>query len=157
MRNTVRRLSIAILCVIICMISVVPAFAADTRSNYTPMENHDKIDCANRYVDGSNYKFLIKTVDDEPISDVYVEIYGENGLVNYLNLQTVANLPYCTLYFEYNHSNCNYYTLTVDTSNSAIPESLVHKIGICLYYDYYMATNTANGSFSRGTGYWLSR
>ena len=157
MKKTTKVLSTIALCMLMIVMSVIPAFAADTRSNYTPMENHDKIDCANRYIDGSSYKFLIKTVDDEPISDVYVEIHGEDGCVLFLNLQAVAELPYCTLYFEYNHSNCNYYTLVVDTSNSAIPESLVHKMGIYLYYDYYMATNAANGSFYRGSGYWLSR
>lgn len=155
MKKTVKRFSIAALCVIMLIMSVVPAFA----SQYEYIENHDVIDCANRYVDGNCYKFLIKIPETVSLSNVTIHLYGESGSINRItNLSALADSEYASLYLEYNHSGSNYYMLTIDTASSTIPSSLIHRMGIKLFcIGGYMATDTANGSFTTGLGYWLSR
>lgn len=155
MKKFTKIFSVIALCAVMIIMSVVPAFA----SQYEHVENHDVIDCANRYVDGNCYKFLIKIPESMSLSNVTIHIYGGSGSINYItSLSALADSAYASIDLEYNHSGSNYYMLTIDTSSSEIPSSLVHKMGIMLFcVGGYMATNTANGSFTYGPGYWLSK
>lgn len=154
MKKTTKILSAITLCMLIIVMSMVPAFA----SSYGYIENHDKVDCANRYVDGSCYKFLIKFSNEYELRHIWVNLLSEDGYEGYVTLNKVSEKPYCSLNFEYEHGGCSYYMLTIDTSNPSIPSSLIHKMGITVYCSYnYKATNNANGELSEGSGYWLSR
>lgn len=154
MKKTTKVLSVITLCMLMIVMSIVPAFA----SPYGYIEDHNRVDCANRYVDGSCYKFLIKFSNEYELRHIWVNLYDDNGYVDQVELSRVYEKPYCSLNFEYSHDGCSYYTLTIDTSNSSIPDSLVHKIGVKVYCSYnYKASNTENGTIFEGPGYWLSR
>lgn len=154
MKKVTKTLSLVALCAVMIIMSVVPAFA----SQYEHIENRDVIDCANRYVDGNCYKFLIKIPESMSLSSVTIHLYGESGSINRItSLSALADSAYASIYLDYNHSGSNYYMLTIDTSSSEIPSSLIHKMGIKLFcVGGYMATDTADGSFTYGPGYWLS-
>lgn len=154
MKKTTKVLSIITLCFLMIVMSVVPAFA----SPYGYIEDHNRVDCANRYVDGSCYKFLIKISDEYELRHISVNLYDSDGYVDYIQLNKVSEKPYCSLNFEYSHSGCSYYMLTIDTSNPSIPAGLIHNICIKIYCAYnYKATNTSNGTLEEGPGYCLSR
>ncbi len=153
MKRVTKILSVMALCVMMVVLSVTPAFA----SQYNHIENHDIIDCANRYVDGSCYKFLIKIPENMSTDNVTIHLHGENEYLNRItSLAALTESDYCSLNLEYTHSKSDYYMLTIDTSVSSIPDTLKHQVGIRLFcVGGYMATNNANGSFTYGPGYWL--
>ena len=154
MKKATKIISMVALCALMVILSITPAFA--TTLGY--IENHDKVDCANRYVDGSCYKLLIKFSDEYELRHIWVDLYDNNGRVARVYLDKVNEEPYCSLNFEYNHDGCNYYTLTIDTSDPSIPSGLVTTLGVKVFCFYnYMATNTGNGTIFEGPGYWLSR
>lgn len=154
MRKATKILSAVALCAVMVVMSVVTAFA----SPLGYLEDHNRVDCANRYVDGSCYKILIKISNEYNLSNIWVDLYDADGYVDRIDLDKVSEKPYASLVFEYNHSDCNYYTLTIDTSNPSIPSGLIHKLGVKIYCSYnYKATDTYNGNILEGPGYWLSR
>lgn len=147
-----------VLCITMLIISAMPVFA----SQYEYIENHDIIDCANRYVDGSYYKFLIKLPEDLSTNNVTIHLYNQNNNINTItSLSYLASSDYASMHIDYNHSGYNYYLLTLDASSSSFPDSMRSKMGINLRCAYkgmgYMATNNANGSFTVGPGYYLIR
>ena len=154
MKKTTKILSALVLCAVMLIMSVVSASA----SPYGYIEDHNRVDCANRYVDDSCYKFLIKFSNEYELRHISVNLYDDDGYVDYVQLDKVSDKPYCSLNLEYIHDGCSYYMLTIDTSNPSIPAGLVHKMGVKVYCFYnYKATNTENGTFLEGPGYWLSR
>ena len=149
-----KSLAVLLMSVVMVFAAVVPAFA----SQYDYIENHDVIDCANRYVDGSCYKFLIKIPDTMSTDSVTVNVYNKNHTIQLITSLTIlANKEYSSMYLDYSHSGHNYYLLTLDSSVSSFPESMRNGIGIILRCPGYMATNNSNGSFTFGEGYYLYR
>ena len=154
MKKVTKTLSLVALCAVMIIMSVVPAFA----SQYGYIEDHNRVDCANRYVDGSCYKYLIKISDEYELRHIWVELLSGNKFVDRIELDKVVEKPYCSLNFEYSHGGCSYYMLTIDTSNPSIPADLIHNICLKVYCSYnYKATNTSNGTIDEGPGYCLSR
>lgn len=155
MKKTVKRLSVAVLCVMILIMSVVPAFA-----DVTYVENHSKIDCASYYIDGSHYRYLIKIPIGTPLSAITVKSA-------YADSDTGVNMSEFTVdsdsgvVYQYTDATSDCYLLSYDISDPGTPRYMWSYHGIKLYYDYngshYMATNTANGSTTEGSGYKLVR
>ncbi len=155
MKRVTKILSVMALCVMMVVLSVTPAFA-DT----TYVENHSYVDCANYYIDGSKYMFLIKIPIGTPLSAVTVnEVYIGTSQT----LENIANSFSFTekLEYQYSDSTSDCYMYSYDMSKFGASKNTWYMYGIKLYYDYngehYMATNTANGSTAEGDGYRLVR
>lgn len=148
MKKAVKTLSVAALCVVMIIMAVVPAFAAAPDVTYT--ENHNVIDCSNRYKEGtSEFHFTIKVPKGISFSNVWMSITTDyNGSVlltedlNYFSSQ---------IRYSYSDSTYDYYEYVTGAYSS-------NGIGIKLfcYYNggYYMATDTGIGQTTPGRGYW---
>lgn len=150
MKKAVKTLSLAALCVVMIIMAVVPAFAAAPDVTY--VENHNVIDCTNRYREGtSEYHFTIKLPKGISFSDVWMSITSDyNGSVV---LTEDLNYFASQLHYSYSDGDHDYYEFVTGAYSS-------NGIGIKLfcYYNgnYYMATDTANYQTVPGRGYWLA-
>lgn len=160
MKKTTKILSVMALCVVMLIMSVVPAFA-DT----VYVENHDVIDCSNRYVDNDGaYIFTIKVPKGDDLLGVSLDIlYSSTGsiLSKGLKLAYESNGVYRlseNVTWLYSDSTSDYYSYKY-TTRLGLPTW--SAAGIKLYYDkgtqHYMATDTSNGSTVEGPGYFLRR
>ena len=141
------------------------AFAAeDTKpvqtasaTDVTYIENHDYVDCANYYIDGANYRFLIKIPNNASLSSVAVKNVFTGEIKN---LATDIDSSYESVTFKYSDSTSDCYLYSV-YSYPGSPKYMWYEYGIKVYYDngdnHYMATNTGYNSTTEGPGYILKR
>ncbi len=121
-------------------------------------ENHAVIDCTNRYrMNDGRYNFTVKLPEDVSLKDVVIEITedyrGTRRLCTNLYYLTDGEEADFAIRPENAYGGFCYYELTTaqyaDTG-----------MGVRLYLRYggknYMATDTANRSAEKGSGYWLS-
>lgn len=125
-------------------------------SDVTYTENHSIIDCANYYIDGDAYRFLIKLPKNASISTVTIsDVYSPNEV----KLSDIGNESYScySVYYQYSDSTSDYYMYSLDCSKFYAPKYSAYYYGIKVYYDngneHYMATNTSNNSTTEGPGY----
>lgn len=125
-------------------------------SDVTYIENHSIIDCANYYIDGSNYRFLVKVPNGVHISSVTVKNTFTGETKNLANV----NSSYESVTFQYSDSTSDCYLYSVYVYPGC-PKYMWYEYGIKLYYDYngshYTATNTSYNSITEGNGYILKR
>ena len=147
MKKTTKVLSALVLCAVMLIMSVVPAFAY---SHEEYIEDHSVVDCTNRYRNGANeYHFTVKVPTGTSIHAVSIELTKDyNGTVDYSTSLAVFNVV-----DRYTDGNSDYYEFTI-TSNTKTGK------GIRIYVSYngvwYRASDTANGDPNLGRGYWLS-
>lgn len=147
MKKLTKTLSLAVLCAVMIIMSVIPAFA-DDRSDY--IEDHSVVDCVNRYREGANeYHFTVKVPAGTSIHAVSIEMTKDyNGTIDYPTCLAALNVIN-----TYTDGNSDYYEFTTNTVSSK-------GRGIRIYVSYngvvYRATDTANGDPNLGRGYWLS-
>lgn len=144
------------------------AFAADSNAvnstqstsvaSYSSyIEDHSVIDCTNRYkMDNGKYHFTIKVPSGTNLYDVQIEITRDykGSRLFYDHLSYFSGGTWNTsLTLKESYGGSEYYELITDKfSNDGIGIKLFLRInGVT-----YMATDTANGSTTEGSGYWLS-
>lgn len=143
----------------------VTAFAADvepiqaaSESNYQPVENHSIIDCTNRYkMNDGKFNFTIKLPAGTDLSDVTLEITmndkGDRLFYDNFMYFSVPGTFGTTVTFKESYDGSDYYEFITHNFVNA-------GVGIKLFMQYngvrYMATDTSNGSYTEGRGYWLS-
>lgn len=122
------------------------------------VEEHNVIDCTNRYrMRDGRYNFTVKLPDDVSLRDVIIEITGDyrgtRRLCTNLFYLTDGTQASFAIRQENAYDGFCYYELTTDQYADS-------GMGVRLYLSYrgryYMATDTANRSQSKGNGYWLS-
>lgn len=147
MKKVLKTLSLVALCIVVIIVAVVPAFA-DT----VYVENHDVIHCTNYYVDGANYRFLVKIPKGASLVNVTIKNTNFGSLINMAESENVE--------FQYSDSTSDYYMYTYYIYPGS-PKDTWYSYGIKLYYDngneHYMATNASYGSTTEGPGYILIR
>ena len=151
MKKLTQKVSIVALCLVMIVLSVVPAFA----TSY--VENHDYVDCSNYYLDGSYYCYQIKIAKGTPLSAITVKnVFTDEED----KLSDLAATSYTSVAYQYTDSTSDCYLLSV-YSYPGCPKYMWYEYGIKLYYDYngyqYMATNTSYNSNTEGPGYILTR
>ncbi|MGN1466862.1 MAG: hypothetical protein ACI4W1_01000 [Ruminococcus sp.] len=156
-----RKISVAALCIVMLILSVMPAYAAENNDT-TYVENHSVIHCSNYYIDGSTYRFQIKVAKGTPLSAVTIKDAYMGTLDNMSDIPATDNIYNCKrLEYQYSDSTTDVYLYTYDTSHYGAPRYSWYYYGIKLLYDYngnhYMATNTSIGSTVEGDGYRLVR
>ncbi len=123
------------------------------------VEDHSVIDCTNRYrMRDGRYNFTVKIPEDVSPKDVIIEITGDYSGTRRL----CTNLFYLTdgadaafsLRPDYANEGSHFYELTTGQFGDT-------GMGVRLYLTNYkgknyMATDTANRSTQKGSGYWLS-
>ena len=123
------------------------------------VEDHSVIDCTNRYrMRDGRYNFTVKIPEDVSPKDVIIEITGDYRGTRRL----CTNLFYLTdgadaafsLRPDYANEGSHFYELTTGQFGDT-------GMGVRLYLTNYkgknyMATDTANRSTQKGSGYWLS-
>lgn len=157
MKNVTKIFSVAALCAVMIIMSIVSAFA-----DVTYVENHSMIDCSNYYIDGTTYYFQIKVAKGTPLSAVTLKtVYGGDTY-------KLSDLPTTDYYYDYQRIEYQYSDSTMDcylysynSSRYGATKYSLYYYGIKLFYDYndsyYMATNTSSGSTTEGPGYSLHR
>ncbi len=153
MKNAVKKFSVMALCVVMLIMSIVPAFAANGS-----IEDHSIIDCTNRYkMDDYYYNFTIKLPKGTDLYDVQIEITkdynGTRQFYDHLFYFSVPGIYGSTLTLKESYGGSDYYELITHSFSGD------GGVGIKLFMHYngisYMATDTANGSTTEGHGYWL--
>lgn len=147
-----KSIAVLVLSMVMVFAAVVPTFAA------TYVENHNYVDCANYYIDGSKYMFLIKIPIGTPLSAITVkDAYTDTTK----KLSEITNTGAERLEYQYSDSISDCYMYSYNLSAFGTPKYSWYYYGIKLYYDYngcyYMATNTSNNSTTEGPGYKLIR
>ena len=133
-------------------------------SDVTYTEEHKIIDCTNRYkMDDGRYNFTIKIPAGTKLKDVLIEItkdYKGTPLfctnLSYLDASEDNNASVKPDYNynggNYSYNGSDYYELITDKLSE-------NGMGIRLYIKhedkYFMATDTAIKSTTKGNGYWL--
>ncbi|HHZ05492.1 MAG TPA: hypothetical protein GX401_01685 [Clostridiales bacterium] len=151
-RKISKSIAVLVMSMVMIIVAVVPAFA----TSY--VENHNYVDCASYYVDGSYYRYLVKVPTGTPLSAVSVkDVY-----TNYEQTLSYAqsNSGYTSVAYQYTDSTSDCYLVSFYVYPGS-PKYLWYQHGIKLYYNYngnsYMATNTSYNSTTEGTGYCLTR
>ena len=137
---------------------IILEFAVGIGEDTVCTENHSIIDCTNRYrMNDGKYDFTIKIPENTALKDVKVEVTqnykGETLFYTTLFYLSQKNEFDSQVNFSYNYDGFDYYELiTAPLADNGM--------GIRLYLkyndNYYMATDTANGSTAVGQSYWLS-
>lgn len=152
MKKVTKRIFAAAMCIAMIIMSAVPAFAV------TYVENHDYVDCANYYIDGSKYMFLIKVPIGTPIDAITVK---DAYIGSTKKLSEITNKGAEKLEYKYSDSTSDCYMYSFNLSAYGTSKYTWYYYGIKLYYDYngnhYMATNTSYNSTTEGPGYKLVR
>lgn len=145
-KKSIKAVSAMALCLVMLIMSVVPAFAV------TYVENHDIIDCTNRFkTNDGKFDFTIKIPKECSFSDVTIAITKNDNGDKYIS----GNMNYFSskLTQLYTDGDSVYYQFLTDKYVAA-------GVGIKLYCNkngsYYRATDTAYYSSTEGRGYWLS-
>ena len=122
------------------------------------VEDHSVIDCTNRYrMRDGRYNFTVKLPEDVSLKDVIIEITGDyrgtrRMCTNLFYLTDGADADF-SICLENDYDGFRYYELTTAQYADS-------GMGVSLYLTYkdkyYMATDTANRSAKKGSGYWLS-
>lgn len=151
MKKLTKTLSLIALCAVMIIMSVVPAFAATNDVTY--IENHSVIDCTNRYKnDYGMFYFTIKLPKNVPLFYCYLS-FTKDCKGNDSTAKTTISSQYKYLTYLYSDETSDYYEFATGKMSD-------EGVGIKLYCEYngnyYMATDTANGSTNEGPGYWLS-
>lgn len=155
MKKTTKRITVMALCIVMLLMSAIPAFAVETTTG--PVENHTVIDCTNRYkMEENKFNFTIKLPAGTELSSVTMEITRdcEGSRQFYDNLMYFSNPSVfgTTLTLKESYGGSDYYEFITHAFSA-------DGVGIKLYMTYngvrYMATDTANGSTTEGRGYWL--
>lgn len=161
MKKTVKKLSVAMLCVMILIMSIVPAFAVSNDMTY--VENQEFMNCYNRYIapDGS-FVFDIR-VKSGYLNDVTYSLYSSlGGLKGNYNFSELCS-GYTVTDIRYNDNGYDYFTLKKNYTYPGAAKSDFYGMGLRLFYNGYyngqhiMATNTSYGSTEIGPGYFLNR
>ena len=147
MKKAVKTLSLVALCVVMIIMAVVPAFA-----NTVYVENHNVIDCTNRYKEGnSEFHFTIKIPKELSLSDVTIAI-TKNSSGDILFEEPLSYFS-SQITYSYSDGNSNYYEFVTGKYSDA-------GVGIKLFCEYngnyYMATDNGFGQTAQGHGYWLA-
>lgn len=144
MKKLTKALSLVTLCAVMIIMSVVPAFAVTASG----IENHNIIDCPNRYIDSSGkYNFYIKIPKGCSLNDVEVLVAFNRENPKWYSLSTQG----MGITYEYSDNDSDYYELVLESYSDAVGIKLFCNVnGIC-----YMATDIANGNTLPGLGYWL--
>lgn len=155
MTKVTKRISVVAVCILMLMVSVVPAFA----SSMNRYENHSVVDCTNRYKTyEGKFEFTIKIPKGSELSDTDIAITKNSDG----DILFVKSLDYfeSNITYSYSDDTSDYYNLLIDKYADA-------GVGIKLYCYYYYnstgicytATDTANGTvtiINEGRGYWQS-
>ncbi len=162
MKKTVKKVSVIALSVIMLIMSVVPAFAANdttaqvASASLESVEDHSVLDCVNRYkMDDGRFNFTIKLPEGTNTYDVTLEITRDYKGTNLFSdrLMSWSAVWDSSLTLLYTYDGSDYYELI---TNKFVNDG----IGIKLFYRYngtlYRATDITNGSPVEGPGYWLS-
>ncbi|MCH5297821.1 MAG: hypothetical protein J1E85_09140 [Ruminococcus sp.] len=166
MKKLTKRMSVIALCIVMLVMAVVPAFAAESASenplvasDYTgPIEDHSIIDCTNRYrMDDGKYNFTIKLPQGTNLYDVTLEITrndeGSRLFYDRLFYFSVPGVFGTSVTLSYSYDGSDYYEFICHQFST-------EGVGIKLFMTYdgvsYMATDAPNGSTTQGRGYWLS-
>lgn len=150
MKKFTKIFSVIVLCAVMVIMSVVPAFASDNPF----VENHSIIDCANRYLnDEGNFVFTIKVAKGSPIDSVKII------------QQMQSTTPSVSIFggmYGLKESDYVYSDSTYDVYNYVVDQNKTYNysyVWITLYYSYdgvnAMASDTANGSTTAGPGYYI--
>lgn len=163
MKKISKTLSLVSLCALMIIMSIVPAFAADTRNGYTYVEDQSFMNCYNRYIDNDgSFVFNIR-VKSGYLNSVTYSVYGSLGsLKGEYNFAQLCN-SYTVTDIRYNDNGYDYFTLKKNSTYPGAPKDDFYGMGVRLFYNGYyngnhiMATNTSNGSTEIGQGYFLYR
>lgn len=152
MKKTTKILSTIALCMLMIVLSIVPAFAATIQH----IENHSVIDCVGQYkdeYDGFTYIIKVKAGTDLNCVTVYHKlIFITDNMDPDIFVDCLGDPVINDVNFIKSNGGYDYYEYYCGSSNA-------DSMGIKLYYDYgskhYMATGAINGSTVEGNGYWL--
>lgn len=161
MENTVKKLSMLALCVLMVIASVVPVFAVTNDVTY--VENQDFMNCYNYYIDpDGSFVFDIK-VKSGYLNDVTYSLYNSlGGLKGNYSFSELCS-SYTVTDIRYNDNGYDYFTLKKNYTYSGASKSDFYGMGVRLFYNGYyngqhiMATRATNGSTEIGPGYFLNR
>ena len=158
MKRISKSISVMALCIVMLVLSVVPAFAA---TNIVLVEDHSVVDCVHYYKSNGNYYFQIKSPKGQ-IDKVSLSLI--NSSAGYSGGSLSMKYPLSGIFeseLAYSDENYDYTWLTVKCSE--YPNSIYSTwggFGIKIFYfdgeNSKMATNTSNYSTVQGVGYWLN-
>lgn len=162
MKKTTKLLTTVVLCVLICVVGSVSAFATNyTHCHNEPAvytENHNVIDCTNRYKDNNSFlHFQLKLPKGSNLSDINIHLtLDDNGGSWYC--YTLAELS-SKLTYSYSDDKSDYYELvTTSYGDKGTGVKLYcYYTGSSYANGYYMATDNGNNQTTEGRGYWLSK
>ena len=162
MKRMAKRISVMALCIVMIIVSAVPAFAANTTdtvalSASTSVEDHTVLDCVNRYkMDDGRFNFTIKLPKGTDTYDVIVTVTRdcEGTFLFYDNLMYWRGGVWNTsLKLIYSYDGSDYYEMI---TNKFVSDGIGIKLGLNYNGVSYRATDAPNGSPTEGRGYWLS-
>lgn len=165
MKRITKRISVMALCIVMLIMSVVPAFAvnntdatAQTASTYAgPIEDHSVIDCVNRYkMDDGRFNFTLKLPAGTDTYNVMVTVTRdcEGTRLFYDHLMYWSGGVWNTsLKLIYSYDGSDYYEMI---TNKFVSDGIGIKLNMNYNGVSYMATDAPNGSTTEGRGYWLS-
>lgn len=153
MKNVTKKISVAALCIVMLMLSIMPAFAS------TVVEDHSVIHCTHYYKDNGNYYYQIKCPKGQ-IDNVTVNLSGSRGGAATVSFKYTSFTALFDRQYAYSDDNYDYTWLIVKCSE--YPNAYESNWGGMIAKLYYsddenpkMATNTSNGSTVIGPGYRL--
>lgn len=152
MKKLTQKVSIVALCLVMLVLSAVPAFAATIQH----VEKHSFIDCIGQYKDEyEGFHYIIKVpvgTDLNCVTIYHKEIFITDKMDPVEYIECLGDLVLNDVSLKKSEGGYNYYDYYCGSSNS-------DSMGIKLYYDYgskhYMATGAVNGATIEGNGYWL--
>lgn len=156
MKRTTKRISVTVLCIVMLVISIVPAFAVNSDYSVDELgtvfkEDHSIIDCT-YYHKGNNglFSFGIQVPKGMPLDTAFMQITGDsNGTL--LHSNTLNN--FSEIVFSHSDEGYDYYDFVTAKYGD-------DGVGIKLFCewngDFYRATNTYNNNPEVGSGYWVS-
>ena len=163
MKKVSKALSLIALCVVMVVMSVVPAFAFN--DSYTYVEDKSFMNCYNRYIDNNDGSFVFDIrVKSGYLNSVTYSVYSSLGALkgNY-NFAQLQN-SYTVTGIRYNDNGYDYFTLKKNYTYPGAAKSDFYGMGIRLFYDGYyngnhiMATDAEkDGTTVVGQGYFLLR
>ncbi|MDE7389742.1 MAG: hypothetical protein K2M82_02210 [Lachnospiraceae bacterium] len=155
MKKTTKILFSVLLCAVMLVMSVLPAFA-DT----VLIEDHSVVDCTHYYKENGNYYFQIKCPEGQ-LDKVTVGLSGPRGGAATVSFKYTSFTGIFGKEYAYSHDGYEYTWLIVKCSEW--PDAYESRWGGMIAKVYYfdgenskMATNTSNGSTVAGPGYKLS-
>ena len=161
MKKATKIISMVALCALMVILSITPAFATNyTHCHNEPAvytENHNIIDCTNRYKDNNGlFHFTLKVPKGSYLSsiNIHLTLDSEGGSWYCYTLAELSS----KITYSYSDDKSDYYELVTSTYSS-------QGTGVKLYCyytgsdypsGYYMATDNGYNLTTEGRGYWLS-